>query len=231
MLQTIEKLQSNFLLRRLHSLSGIVPIGAFMVAHLFANSVAVFSPENYNTIINFLRSIPYLEIVEFLFLFAPILFHIGYGILIYKTARPNQMQYSHLENWRYFLQRVTGVIGIFYVWFHVFQFRFVEDLDYDYVASSMASNAYFDFLPQIPFINPMSIYWIYMIGVISLIYHFANGIWGFCITWGITVGKKSQEMVSWVALGVFIVLSLMSIETINSLAEAGHGLLGDCTAS
>jgi len=32
---------SSFLLRRLHSLSGIFPIGAFLVEHFFSNAFAV----------------------------------------------------------------------------------------------------------------------------------------------------------------------------------------------
>ena len=35
------RLSSNFVLRKLHQLSGIVPLGAFLLEHLYTNSKAV----------------------------------------------------------------------------------------------------------------------------------------------------------------------------------------------
>lgn len=217
-------IQSNFLLRRLHSLSGIVPIGGFLIFHLFANSVAIENPEGYNFIINFLRSLPFVEFIEIAVLGLPIAFHALYGILIYTTAKPNQFQYSHAENWRYIIQRASGMIALVYIIYHVWQFKFVEHLDYNYVAKSLAGTQEIGFLPEIPFINPFSIYAFYLISLISINYHFANGIWSFCITWGITVGEKAQRMTSWLAVLVFAALTYIGVETINSLAEAGQHL-------
>ncbi len=221
----LKKLQSNFLLRRLHSLSGIVPIGGFLIFHLLANATAIESPGNYNVMINFLRGLPFVEYIEWLVLFIPIGFHALYGILIYTTAKPNHLQYSHLENWRYILQRATGFVALFYIWYHIWQFKTVENLDYDYVAKALSGTQSLSGLPTIPYLNPFSIYWFYIIGLVSITYHFANGIWGFCITWGITVGPKSQDLVSKLALLLFIVLTYVGISTINHLANAGSQML------
>jgi succinate dehydrogenase / fumarate reductase, cytochrome b subunit len=219
-----KNLQNNFLLRRLHSLSGILPIGGFMVFHLFANSIAIFSAENYNILIEVLRSLPFVEYIEWLVIFIPIIFHAVYGILIYTTAKPNHLQYSHLENWRYILQRATGVIALVYIYYHVIQFKTVEELDYHYIAKSLAGTQSISWAPELPLLNPFSVYWFYVIGLLSTIYHFANGLWSFCITWGITIGKRSQDAVSALGLVVFLVLSYISIETLNHLAEVGRGL-------
>lgn len=212
----LAKLESDFFLRRLHSFSGMFPLGAFMVFHLVANSTASFGPEKFNAVINFLRSMPYLEELEIAVLFIPFAFHGLYGLVITRTANPNQDQYSHWENWKYVFQRITGVIGFFFIIFHVYQLRFVEDLDYNYVASALSSNVTLPFLPDMA----ISAYWVYIVGVVALIYHFAHGIWSFCITWGITVGKKSQDVVAWMSTGIFIVLTLMSVKTINDLVCA-----------
>jgi succinate dehydrogenase / fumarate reductase cytochrome b subunit len=221
----LSALQDNFLLRRLHSLSGIVPIGLFLFFHLFANSTAIFSAENYNTIIKFLRSIPFLEIVEWIALFGPILFHAVYGIIIVRSSKPNHVQYGNSENWRYFLMRVTGMIAFVYIIFHVLQFRTVEHLDYNYIAKSMVAGQTIPLLPELPLINPFSVYWFYIIGIVSITYHFANGIWSFCITWGITVSKKSQQVVAVLSFGVFLVLTTLGVLTANHLAAAGAQML------
>lgn len=213
-----KNLQDNFYLRRLHSLSGMLPIGLFVVFHLFANSTAIVSEENYNTLIDFLRSLPFVEYIEWVVLYIPILFHALYGILIYTTAKPNHWQYSHLENWRYIMQRVTGMVAMVYIYYHIMQFKTVEDLDYNYVSQALSSTQAISWLPSIPYINPFSVYWFYVIGLLSVNYHFANGIWGFCITWGITTGRRSQKVVAWLSVLVFVVLMTISMMTINHLA-------------
>lgn len=217
-------LQDNFWLRRIHSLSGIVPIGGFLVFHLFANSTALVSADNYNAVINFLRSLPFVEYIEWLVLFIPIGFHALYGLIIYSTAKPNHMQRPHLENFRYVLQRATGLIALVYIYYHIIQFKTVHDLDYNYIAKTLAGTQSIGGLPEIPYLNPFSIYWFYVVSLLSINYHFANGLWGFCITWGITIGRKSQEAVTMIGVAVFAVLSYIGIETINHLAKVGSNL-------
>ncbi len=221
----LKNLQSNFLLRRLHSLSGMLPIGGFLVFHLLANSTAIEHPTNYNTLINFLRQLPFVEYIEWLVLYIPIGFHALYGILIYTTAKPNHMQYSHLENWRYIFQRITGMVALVYIAYHIWQFKIVANLDYNYIARAMAGEQTIPGVPVIPFINPFNVYWFYIIGLTSITYHFANGLFGFCITWGISVGKKSQQLVTQIGLVTFVLLTYVGVATVNHLADAGKAMI------
>ncbi|MDA0772318.1 MAG: hypothetical protein O3C63_05185 [Cyanobacteria bacterium] len=220
----LSNLQDNFWLRRLHSLSGIVPIGGFLMFHLFANSTALTSADNYNAVINFLRELPFVEYIEWLVLFIPIGFHAIYGIVICSTAQPNHMKRPGLENFRYILQRATGIWAMVYIYYHIMQFKTVHDLDYNYIAKTLAGTETISWLPLIPYVNPFSVYWFYVISLLSINYHFANGLWGFCITWGITIGKKSQEAISLIGVVVFAVLSYIGIATVNHLAHVGAGL-------
>jgi succinate dehydrogenase / fumarate reductase cytochrome b subunit len=175
-------------------------------------------------VINFLRSLPFVEYIEWLVLFIPIGFHALYGLIIYSTAQPNHMQRPHLENFRYILQRATGIIALVYIYYHIMQFKTVHDLDYNYIAKTLAGTETISWLPAIPYVNPFSVYWFYVVSLLSINYHFANGLWGFCITWGITIGRKSQQAVSMIGVVVFAVLSYIGIETINHLANVGAGL-------
>lgn len=34
----------------------------------------------------------------------------------------------------------------------------------------------------------------YIICVIAVVFHFANGLWSFCVTWGFLQSKKSQRV-------------------------------------
>jgi succinate dehydrogenase / fumarate reductase cytochrome b subunit len=93
------------------------------------------------------------------------------------------------------------------------------------MAKSMISMQEIPYLPAIPFINPFSVYWFYIIGIVSITFHFANGVWSFCITWGITVSKESQKAVAILSFVIFVVLTFLGVATTNHLADAGAQML------
>ena len=55
---------SSFVLRRLHSLSGIIPIGAFLVEHFLSNAFATRGPAAYTKQVEFLSSFPFVVGLE-----------------------------------------------------------------------------------------------------------------------------------------------------------------------
>ncbi|MGO1759177.1 MAG: succinate dehydrogenase, partial [Mammaliicoccus vitulinus] len=61
--------------------------------------------------------------------------------------------------------------------------------------------------------NPISVT-LYVVGVLSVIFHFSNGLWSFFITWGITQSPKSQRVMTYVTLFVFIVISIIGLRAI-----------------
>src|SRR5215813_4977979 len=72
----------SFLLRKLHSLSGIVPIGAFLVEHLVSNFEALKGPAAYAAQVKFLNGLPFVRVLEWAFIFLPLLYHGLYGVYI-----------------------------------------------------------------------------------------------------------------------------------------------------
>jgi succinate dehydrogenase / fumarate reductase, cytochrome b subunit len=79
----------SYLLRKLHSFTGILPVGAFLAEHLWSNSAALVSAQKYNQTSEELQTIPYRVFVEWSVIFLPILYHGGYGVL-HLAARPIQ---------------------------------------------------------------------------------------------------------------------------------------------
>src|SRR5689334_10700853 len=69
-----------FLLRKLHSLSGVVPVGAFMVFHLWTNAKALGGQEPFDAAVRDISHTPYLPILEWGTILLPLLFHAGYGV-------------------------------------------------------------------------------------------------------------------------------------------------------
>src|SRR5262245_5412528 len=73
----------SFLLRRLHSLSGIVPIGAFLLEHFVSNAAATNGPHAFAEQVKFLTGLPFVLWLEIFGIYIPILFHALYGIYIW----------------------------------------------------------------------------------------------------------------------------------------------------
>ena len=114
----------SFLLRKLHSLSGIVPIGAFLIEHILSNFEALKGPAAYGAQVKFLNSLPLVRVLEWGFIFIPLAFHALYGVYIAFRGRATVNVYPWAGNWGYLMQRVTGIIALFYIGYHVWTQRF-----------------------------------------------------------------------------------------------------------
>ena len=199
--------ERHFWLRRLHSLSGIVPVGGFLAFHLFENYQATRGADAYNEMTRKLQTVPFAVALEILVIAIPLFFHGIYGLFITATARPNTVSHPYVRNWMYFLQRVTGVIVFAFILFHYWTTRLVQLHDHESL----------DLFRQVQAAvgNPW-IYAFYIVGIVSATSHLANGIWSFSIVWGLTIGPKVQRRVMYLSALVFIVLSVMGVRSISA---------------
>lgn len=194
----------QFVLRRLHSLTGILPIGLYVLVHLGINSFAASGAESYNQIAEFLESLPYLIAIEIPFIWLPILYHAGYGIYIHATGRANPFQYAYGNNWLSWLQRWSGVATLVFIGWHFWQTRLANYLygrviEFQMMADILADPRWLAF---------------YIVGLIAVSYHLANGVRTFLLTWGAVVGQRARRRttVLCAAFGVFVlVVSLAAI--------------------
>src|SRR5438270_12513585 len=78
----------EFLVRRLHSLSGIIPVGAFLFEHIaLSNSAAIKGPVSYAHQVAFLSNLPFVLFLEFFGIWLPIAFHGGYGVWLWYRSK------------------------------------------------------------------------------------------------------------------------------------------------
>lgn len=222
--------KNHFLLRRLHSLTGIVPVGVFLIEHLLTNSRAFGwfgwfggGRAEFNKDVHWIHNLPFLFIVEVLFIFLPLAFHAGYGVKIALSAEPNQRLYPYGANWRFVFQRATGFIALAFIIVHLLKFRFAHLVGWNMTWPTGADGAHVGYVGSS---DPYQLTWLgfhawqvwgqivpagmvfafYIIGLWSAVYHFCNGIWTFCITWGITIGERAQQRVGYVCIGLAAVL-------------------------
>lgn len=213
-----------FLMRRLHSLTGIVPIGVFLIAHLVTNSSVLWGKfalrteaegktlveggayyfQKEVTWIN--EEVPHLALIE-VTLWVSIAFHSILGVYYALSGKSNTARYAYQGNWRYTLQRVSGYVGIFFIFYHVATLRWGWSFlipggtqwSHNWAASTLAAA-----LRGGESFTPMGVVvsLFYFVGITMLVFHFANGLWTAAITWGLTVSEKAQTRWGYACLGM-----------------------------
>src|SRR5208283_3386930 len=51
--------------------------------------------------------------------------------------------------------------------------------------------------------------WFFLIGMLSAVFHFSNGLWTAAITWGLTITVQAQKRWAYVCCAIGIALTLM----------------------
>jgi succinate dehydrogenase / fumarate reductase cytochrome b subunit len=204
----------HFLLRRLHSLTGIVPIGGFLLFHFYENGAILYGQEAYNEMAGAARGLRYLEVLEIFVVFLPLLYHALYGLFIASYARNNTMSYNYSRNNLFMWQRATGIIAMLFILYHVWQFRFSPDAFRSQAATAPIVAAT---LAQV------HIFAFYVVGILASAFHLGNGIWTFLITWGITIGKRAQRISQVVTTALSIIVSLVGIAIALAFVQANGG--------
>jgi succinate dehydrogenase / fumarate reductase, cytochrome b subunit len=195
----------EFLLRRLHSLLGIIPIGVFLTQHLIVNHFATQGETAFNDASHFMANLPFVIFLEIFVIYLPLVYHAFYGLYIAFTSKHNVGHYSYFRNRMLVLQRYTGVFLVIFIAWHVFETRFQ-------VAVGNAAEADFNMMADI-LSNPFMLAF-YIVGVLSATFHLANGFWSFLVTWGITQSERSQRYANYVLLLIFVVLSIIGIRAL-----------------
>jgi succinate dehydrogenase / fumarate reductase cytochrome b subunit len=222
------RLSRTFVLRKLHQLSGIVPLGAFLLEHFYTNSKAVnplSGDYDFNRAVADLQGIPYILLIEITFIFIPLLYHAIYGLVITWEARPNNLAYPYPRNWFYTIQRLTGVILFFFIAFHVLNMRFgiIPGLGTYHNAVAHHPNDAYNIVAE-----EFKVTWIfaiYVIGIMATVWHFANGIWLFMVDWGLAIGARAQRLTGYACIAIGFVLLAVAVNALTAFRSPG-GLWG-----
>ena len=158
--------------------------------------------------------------------FRALIFHALLGVVIVRGGLPNSNVYTYGKNIRYTAQRVSGMIALFFIAWHVFhmhgwfhgeswlknvaeplmgaQFR-------PYSATSTAGTAI-----QASLIVQI----LYAIGILACVYHLANGIWTMGITWGVWTSPAAQSRANYVCGAFGVALAFAGLGALWGLRQA-----------
>lgn len=203
-----ESMKESYFWHKLHSLTGVIPTGFYLVQHLVLNTFSLGGPEKFNGVIGFFEGMPkhFLYLLKFGVIWPALIFHAVYGIFIVSRASENYTNSSmkYRENRYYFLQRATGIFAFIFLCVHmgstsvVGQLQGAEAIYYETWAARLSAGGYLSLL-------------FYVLGIAACAYHFAYGIWNFCIRWGITVSEKAQASMGKFSAGAFVAITALGI--------------------
>lgn len=209
-------LRHEFGIRRLHSLLGIVPLGLYMAVHLTTNASLINAPETFQRAVFMIHSPgKLLPLIEWGFIFAPLIFHAVLGVWIAKTGQTNSNQYRYTSNRRYTWQRWTGFIALVYLFFHILHLHgwFHADLWLAMVqplgfGSFRPYNAASTLVAAMQgFVWPA----FYLVGMLACVYHLANGLWTAGITWGLWISPTAQARATKLCTAIGIGLAIVGV--------------------
>lgn len=205
--------KSSYFWDKLHSLSGIVPIGAFLVEHFFENSYALVSPEKFNYVAAKLETIPWRVPAEFLLIWLPIAFHGVYGCWIWWKSKSNSWQYPWLANRMFTLQRWTGIVVFAFIIWHVWIERFATHGKNSYVGVAHV------------FADPLYLLF-YVVGVLAASFHLGNGVFQFLNKWGLAVTPRAQRKAGWLGLIVGLAFTVGGLFIVAGFVFGWHPFNG-----
>ncbi len=231
----------EFLIRRLHSLSGLVPVGAYMCVHLATNASVLGGADVFQGNVDKIHALgPLLPLVEWVFIFIPLLFHAIIGVVIMQGGLPNTSSYPTSGNIRYTLQRATGMIAFVYILAHVLHMHAMAEPLKNLVSPDLFAQFDKDAATESTAAAIQTALWIqifYAVGVLACVYHLANGLWTMGITWGIWTSPEAQRRASIVCtvfgiglavVGLAALLGFMRID-VDETQPAEENLQQDAT--
>jgi succinate dehydrogenase / fumarate reductase cytochrome b subunit len=203
---------NSYYYRKLHSLLGVIPVGFFLIEHLLTNYTAFKEgQQGFVDQVAWLHRLPLVLGLEIFFIWLPLLYHAVYGLYVAYTARNNVSHFGYFRNWMFKLQRITGVLTFLFVAWHFFSTRFQVTL-------GNASETTLGPLMHGIATNPL-FYVLYLVGILSAVFHFSNGMWSFLVSWGVTVGPRAQRISTYVWIGVFVIMSVMFILSLTAFTD------------
>lgn len=197
-----------------------MPVGVFLVLHLWTYGRALGGKLALDDATADAANSPYLWVVEGLFIWLPLAFHAAYGLTLTFGARTNVGRYATTRNWMYVLQRVSGVVALAFIVYHLLEYR---------VPLAVGKMTRADLFQQLCASMSSTSRWgvpvaaiVYLLGIAACVFHLANGLYGVCFSWGVTTSERASRLAAG-AFGVFgIVLFVLGANTVIYFATGSR---------
>jgi succinate dehydrogenase / fumarate reductase cytochrome b subunit len=210
----------------LFTLSGLAPLGAFLVLHAITNSQAVRGEKAFVAATHAYERVPALVIVELLLVYVPLLFHMAYGVwLMFGRGAPAASS-PYSPPWKLAV-RATGVVSALFLLLHLPELRFRTPGARPFGGQLLTWLA--------ADLSRLSHGWPliaagYLLACACATFHFAAGSWGvFASTRFASEDPRAKRRSAWAAALMGAVLFLVFANTVV-LHATGARLFGSAPA-
>ena len=205
----------SFYRARIASLLAIAPLGIWTVLHLWDNLSAFDGAQPWEQAVTVDRH-PLRQTLVVVVVLLPLLLHTLWGIARLASSRPNNVRYGYYDNLKYLLQRLSaiGLLGFIgaHLWLAWVQPRFVEG----------RPEPFTDISREMAHHTPTLV--VYILGVLAVSYHLANGIQTFAMGQGLVASAGALKRLEWVVYLTFVLLLAMGWGSVFALWRAGWTL-------
>ena len=193
-----------FWLRRLHSIAGVILAMAFLVCYLIPYSFALGGKGPFDNLMAAVHGCPLLNWIVLIFVFLPLIVYMVMGGFSLYGSSANVVSYPFYRNWMYFFQRLTGLLIVPFIAYHIY----VTYLNFVF------TDRYADFAFLQKLFAPVWAKVFYSVGVACMAFHIGNGMATTLSQWGITVSRRSGEAASITMWCVTLILTAWGIRLI-----------------
>jgi succinate dehydrogenase / fumarate reductase cytochrome b subunit len=201
-----------FVRSRLGSLLAVVPLGIWTVVHLWNNLAAFDGPEAWQRSVTTYPH-PIAELLTMAVVLGPLVLHTLWGLARMFKARPNNVRYGYYANLKYALQRLSAIGLVLFLGAHLWLALLKPRLLQGH------AETFADISHEMHFHGPTLA--VYVLGVLGVAYHLANGLHGFCMGWGVVSSRKSLKQLEGAVIVLFLALLVLGWAAVFALWRAG----------
>jgi succinate dehydrogenase / fumarate reductase cytochrome b subunit len=195
------------------SLLAFAPLTVWTIWHLYSNLAAFQGAEQWERSVTAARA-PLVELITSTIVLLPLVIHTLWGLRRLRIVKFNNNTYSNFDNFKFLLQRLSAIGVVLFLVAHIYKAR-LEPLILHGHHETFADISY-----QMHHHLPTFI--VYLLGVLGVAYHLANGIATGGLTWGYAATEKARQRVQLVSYLMFVLLVAMGWGSIFALWSAGE---------
>lgn len=201
------------IMKRLFSFLGIMPLGIYVIVHLWHNNYSWQGEAAFNKQLIEGRSWPFYQAITILFLYIPLLYHTFYGIFVASRARKTMVTQLkgnyYFQMLKYTLQRLSGLGLVLFIGAHLYKTKIETGMHGEIADYAHMREGLMETITQV----------VYYCGILGVAYHLANGLWSALITWGITINERSQRISEVITIIFFFVITALGLSAMYGFIQ------------
>jgi succinate dehydrogenase / fumarate reductase, cytochrome b subunit len=201
----------RFVIAKLGSFVGLVPLGVWTAAHLWSNLAAFSGGAQWSESVTH-HANPTGEYFGLAALLLFIVWHAVWGIQRMAAAKPNASPY--FGNLRWWLQRITAIGLFFFIIAHLYLAKFQPLIATGHAETFESMAAHMGHHPPTLFV--------YIFGIAAIAYHLGNGLWNFSFSFGLLTSQRGLKWGAWVSALAVVALLIIGWLAVFALWQAGQ---------